>query len=211
MLYALPATSCSFGAPAPPGARPCSRLRRRRQLPERVFEPAAFTVCRRQYHRDPRAGPEPTAIGTTTTATVTVAGRRLSAADRSRSRCSSTPAATRCARSRCRRRRARSRRRRAATRTVASQYGGDASYASGLSNVVTMTVAPVPPVVTLVSVAPNPTAVGTATTATVTSAPTRCSARRPARSRCSMASATRSARSRCRPRRAHSRRRRPAT
>ncbi len=52
--------------------------------------------------------------------------------------------------------------------TVGAQYSGDASYASGFSNLQVMTVAPVPPVVTLVSLAPNPTAVGTDTTATAT-------------------------------------------
>jgi uncharacterized repeat protein (TIGR01451 family) len=52
--------------------------------------------------------------------------------------------------------------------TVVAQYSGDASYASGLSNVLPLTVGPAVPVVTLVSVAPNPTAVGTVTTATVT-------------------------------------------
>ncbi|MEZ0267196.1 MAG: fibronectin type III domain-containing protein, partial [Phycisphaerae bacterium] len=51
---------------------------------------------------------------------------------------------------------------------VVASYGGDVFYPSGFSNVVVMTIPPVLTEVTFVSVAPNPTAVGTATTATVT-------------------------------------------
>jgi len=52
-------------------------------------------------------------------------------------------------------------------RTVVAQYSGDVSYASGLSNVLPLTIGPVTTTATLVSVAPNPTAVGAVTTATV--------------------------------------------
>ena len=96
--------------------------------------------------------------------------------------------------------------------TVGSQYSGDAIYASGFSNLVVMTVAPVPPVVTLRlgDAQSDRRRHGDDRNGHGRHQPGR-SARRPARSRCSIPPATCSARSRCRPPRARSRRRRPTT
>jgi uncharacterized repeat protein (TIGR01451 family) len=52
--------------------------------------------------------------------------------------------------------------------TMTASYGGDGNYSSGVSAPFAITIAPVSSVVTLVSVTPNPSAVGTLTTVTAT-------------------------------------------
>ena len=152
--FPLPTTSCSFAPTAPGGLSVVRAIYRRRQLPERNFERAVVHHLagggdhgnprpgsaksnrdRRGDHRDSNGCdgvgyPPPTGLitvffygsGDTTLCTITLPATT----------CTFAPKA-------------------GGNQTVAAQYSGDASYASGYSNQQPITVAPVPPVVTLVS------------------------------------------------------------
>ena len=167
----LPATSCTFAPTAPGGQTLHARYIGDANYGTATSNELSFTVVPAAVTTvtlDPVL-PNPTMIGQATTATVHVATvpgyppptgliTVFFYGSGDTTLCTITLPATSCA---------------FAPKTggdqqVAAQYSGDANYSSGYSNSVVMTVAPVPPVVTLVSVAPNPTAVGTATTATVT-------------------------------------------
>ncbi len=167
----LPATSCTFAAPTTHGGH---------MLHARYGGNASYTSVASNdldFTVDPAqtttvtlsVSPNPTMIDTATTATVLVAAIpalgpptgmiRVYLNVSSATLCTITLPATTCTF--------------ATTGSgpdiqVGAAYGGNVSYASEFSNLVLMTVAPVPPVVTLVSMVPNPTAVDTATTATVT-------------------------------------------
>jgi uncharacterized repeat protein (TIGR01451 family) len=167
----LPATSCSFAAGAPGGhslhamyAGDAHYANASSNALSYTVVPAAVTTVT----LSPLA-PDPTAVGGTTTATVhvdPVAGYPTPTGvvtvfffgSGDTTLCTITLPATSCTFAPAT----------GGNQTVSAQYAGDPFYASAFSNQVTMTVAPVPPDITLVSVSPNPTPVGATTTASVT-------------------------------------------
>ena len=165
----LPNTSCSFNAPSPPGGKTLHAQyggdvnyasASSNSLSYTVLPAVTTTVTLVSVT------PDPTTVGATTTATATVAtvdplgaptGKVEVLDGNNNSLCTITLPAPSCTFLPAT----------AGAITVVAQYSGDATYASGLSNVLPLTVGPVATVATLVSVAPNPTVVDTTTTATV--------------------------------------------
>ncbi len=169
--FPLPTTSCSFAPTAPGGLTLFARYTGDANYQSATSNELSFTTLPAAVTMVTLAPvvPNRTAIGGATTATVTVATvvgyppptgliTVFFYGSGDTTLCTITLPATTCTFAP----------KAGGNQTVAAQYSGDASYASGYSNQQPITVAPVPPVVTLVSLAPNPTAVGTATTATVT-------------------------------------------